>query len=234
MGELLGELTGLVWREDCLACGRAGTPRAVAGVALCRVCALQLRGEPTRVADTASPPVFAAGPYGGAYRGVVLAAKEHLRPEAVQVAGAVLAGTVRHLVARGLVTDPRLAPVVLLPAPTTRRAARDRGGCVVERSAVVAARDLGGGTHVVATATLASGARDSVGLGRGERQANIASNLHIDDVAVRRAGRLLRTPGAVACIVDDVTTTGATVARFATALAARGVVPAVAVVLAQA
>lgn len=231
---MLGELTGLVWREDCLACGRAGTPRAVAGVALCRTCALQLRGAPSRVADTESPPVFAAGPYGGAYRGVVLAAKERLRPEAVQVAGAVLAGTVRHLVARGLVTDPRLAPVVLLPAPTTRRAARDRGGCVVERSAVVAARDLGGGTRVVPTATLAAGTRDSVGLGRAERQANIASNLRIDDVAVRSAGRLLRTPGAVACIVDDVTTTGATVARFATALAARGVVPAVAVVLAQA
>ncbi|AHW63365.1 hypothetical protein CGLY_04585 [Corynebacterium glyciniphilum AJ 3170] len=230
----VGELAGLVWRDDCLACGTADVAPAVVGLSLCRRCAHELRRVPSRVADTWAPPVFAAGTYGGAHRGVVLAAKEQRRTDAVQVAGAVMAGTVRHLVSQGVLADPRLAPLVLLPAPTTRRAAKDRGGCIVERSAEVARRELGGGVHVVAAATLAPGARDSVGLGRGERTANIAANLRIDPTDLQRAVRILRVPGATACLVDDVSTTGATLSRFAAALAARGVVTSAGVVIAQA
>lgn len=233
-GFRVGELAGLVWRDDCVACGTADAPPAVAGLSLCRGCAHELRRVPSRVADTWAPPVFAAGMYGGPHRGVVLAAKEQRRPDAVRVAGAVLAGTVRHLVTRGVLADPRLAPLALLPAPTTRRAAKNRGGCIVERSVEAARRELGAGVHVVAPATLAPGARDSVGLGRGERTANISANLRIDQTELQRAVRVLREPGATACLVDDVSTTGATLSRFASALAARGVVTSAGVVIAQA
>lgn len=138
--------------------------------------------------------------------------------------------------------DPRLAPLVLLPAPTSRASARERGGCIVEAAARVAARQLnqdsigagGAGVTVVAAARLADGAADSVGLGRAQRQANITGNLRIDAAAVTRAMSVLRTPGARACIVDDVITTGATMSGFAAALAAQGVVCTAGIVLAQA
>lgn len=237
----LGELAGLVWRDDCVACAAVLTAQpARPGLPLCRDCALELRSVPVRVpsgAGASALPVFSAGSYGGAHRGVVLAAKEHLRAGAVTVAGAVLAGVVRHLVAEGTLPDPRLAPLVLLPAPTTARAARDRGGCVVRRAAEVAARQLGEGgarVDVVAAAQLADAAQDSVGLGRRERQANLARHLQVDPVALQDAVRTLRVPGAAACIVDDVTTSGATLSRFAAALAVRGVAVSAAVVVAHA
>lgn len=233
-GVRVGELAGLVWRDDCLACGRVEVPRAVEGLTLCRDCAGDLRRVPSRVPGPGSLPVFAAGMYGGAHRGVVLAAKEQHRPEAVRVAGAVVAGVLRHLVTGGTLPDPRLAPLVLLPAPTTRRAAKDRGGCIVARAAQVARDEFGDGVHVVAAATMAPGARDSVGLGRGERSANIAANLRVDAEALQRAVRVLRSAGAAACIVDDVSTTGATLSGYSAALAARGVVVDAGVVIAQA
>lgn len=180
--------------------------------------------------------MFTAGPYGGAHRGLVLAAKEHLRPGAVEAMGAVLAGVVRQLVTQGVLPDPRLAPLVLLPAPTTLTAARNRGGCVVERAAGVAAAQWGtdGGVSVVAAAHLAGTATDSVGLDRAERRANIAANLRIDPATLRPALRALRTPGAAACIVDDVTTTGATLSRYALGLASHGVRASAAAVVARA
>jgi predicted amidophosphoribosyltransferase len=230
----VGELAGLVWRDDCLACGRVDAPPAVEGLSLCRGCAADLRRVPSRVPGPGKLPVFTAGMYGGAHRGVVLAAKEQRRADAVRVAGAVMAGVLRHVVAEGLLPDPRLAPLVLLPAPTTRRAAKDRGGCVVRRAADVACAELGEGGHVVSAATMAPSSRDSVGLGRGERAANIAANLRIDPGSVRRAARILRATGAAACIVDDVSTTGATLSGFAGALAAHGLTVDAAVVVAQA
>jgi predicted amidophosphoribosyltransferase len=230
----VGELAGLVWRDDCLACGRVDVPPAVDGLSLCRGCAGDLRRVPSRVPGPGTLPVFAAGMYGGAHRGVVLAAKEQRRPDAVRVAGAVMAGALRHLVAEGLLPDPRLAPLVLLPAPTTRRAAKDRGGCVVQRAADVARAELGEGVHVVSAATMAASSRDSVGLGRGERAANIAANLRVDPAHLLRAVRILRSAGAAACIVDDVSTTGATLSGFSAALASRGLTADAGVVIAQA
>ncbi|MFZ2274504.1 MAG: hypothetical protein WAW21_12695, partial [Corynebacterium variabile] len=58
--------------------------------------------------------------------------------------------------------------------------------------------------------------------------------LELDRSELRRVRRLLRAPGAVACVVDDVCTTGATLGGFTTALAARGVIPAAGVVAAGA
>ena len=169
-----------------------------------------------------------------------MAAKEHVRPEAVTVMGDVMAGTVRHLVAEGVLPDPRLSPLVLVPAPTTVAAARQRGGCVVERAARRAAEGLrghsghSGRVDVVAPAHQAAVARDSVGLGRTQRRENIVRTLRFDDSALQRLRRLLRREGATACIVDDVTTSGATLDGFAVGLAARGVRATAAVVVAEA
>lgn len=231
-GEVLADAADLVWRSDCAGCAVTGVPFVTAG--LCRDCAVQLRRVPERVGEVGWPAVTAAGPYGGVHRAVVLAAKDHHRQDAVRVLGETVAGVVRHLVAAGDLPDPRLAPLVLLPAPTRPSAARARGGCVVARAAETAADRLGGGARAVTVATLAEGTPDSVGLGRAARAANVSRALRTDGDAVRAVRRELRVPGAAVCVLDDVCTTGATLTSFALALAAQGVVPRVGVVMARA
>lgn len=230
----IADAADLVWRRDCPGCGRVETVAAGCGVGLCRDCAVALRRPPSPVDGSLSPRVYCAGPYGGVHRAIILAAKDHHRPDAVTVLGEVLAGVVRHLVTTGELPDPRLAPVVLLAAPTRPSAARERGGCVVARAAVVAARSLGGHADAAAVASLAEGTPDSVGLSRAARTVNLSQGLELDRTELRRVRRLLRAPGAVACVVDDVCTTGATLGGFTTALAARGVIPAAGVVAAGA
>jgi predicted amidophosphoribosyltransferase len=80
-------------------------------------------------------------------------------------------------------------------------------------------------------ASLAEGTPDSVGLSRAARAVNLSQGLVVDRTELHRARQLLRVPGAVACVVDDVCTTGATLGGLTTALAARGVVPTVGVVV---
>lgn len=219
----LDALAGLVWRADCVCCG------AVTGGQLCEACGLQLmerwqRWQP-RVAVV---PVFAAGVYGGARRMLILSAKERLRPAAIDVAGRVLAAGILHVSGLGLVPDPRLGRVVLVPAPTRKSAARKRGGDIVTRFCHAAAA-LYPGVEVHPVAWLSEASVDSVGLDRNQRRENVASSIRFDPSAVGR----LRGVGEVV-IVDDVCTTGATTAQFALALTARGVRPRLALVLAGA
>ncbi|WP_297004272.1 ComF family protein [uncultured Corynebacterium sp.] len=230
----VADAADLVWRRDCPGCGRTEADRAARGTGVCRACAVELRSPPAPVDGTDAPRVWAAGPYGGVHRAVVLAAKDHHRPDAVAVLGEVVAGVVRHLVVVGELPDPRLVPVVLLAAPTRPSAARARGGCVVARAADVAACSLGGYAVAAAVASLAEGTPDSVGLSRAARAANLSRALVVDRGELGRVRRALRTPGAVACVVDDVCTTGATTGGFAAALSARGVVPTTGVVVAGA
>lgn len=219
----LGALVGLVWRADCVCCGKPTNKQ------LCEECGLQLmqswqRWQP-RVALV---PVFAAGVYGGARRMLILSAKERLRPAAIDVAGRVLAAGILHVSGLGLVPDPRLGRVVLVPAPTRRSAARQRGGDIVTRFCRAAAA-LYPGVEVYPVAWLSEESVDSVGLDRHQRRENIAGKILFDPTAIGR----LRGMGEVV-IVDDVCTTGATTAQFALALAARGVRPRLALVLAGA
>lgn len=232
--KVLRDAASLVWRVDCPACARTEVTEVSGGAGLCRDCAVELRRLPERTGAAGVLPIVAAGPYGGAHRAVVLAAKDHHRPDAVTVMGEVFAGVVRHLAGLGEVPDPRLAPVVLLPAPTRPSAARARGGCVVERAAQVAAAGLGGAAVCCPVACLEEGTPDSVGLGRATRAVNMSRAVRLRREGVTEVLRILRTPGAVACVVDDVCTTGATLTTFSLALATYGVFPRVGVVVAQA
>lgn len=157
---------------------------------------------------------------------LILSAKERLRPAAIDVAGRVLAAGILHVSGLGLVSDPRLGRVVLVPAPTRRSAARKRGGDIVARFCHVAAA-LYPGVEVHPVAWLSETSVDSVGLNRHQRRENVASSILFDSAAVGR----LRGVGEVV-IVDDVCTTGATTAQFALALAVRGVRPRLTLVLA--
>ena len=227
----LNALAGLVWRADCVCCGRMqALPAGVAvGEQLCEECGLQLmhpwqRWQPR----VAAVPVFVSGTYGGARRMLILSAKERLRPAAIGVAGRLLAAGILHVSGLGLVPDPRWGRVRLVPAPTRRTAARHRGGDIVTRFCHAAA-ELYPRVEVCPVAWLDESSVDSVGLDRHQRRENVARNILFDPVAV---GRLRGADEVV--IVDDVCTTGATTAQFAFALSAHGVRPRLALVLAGA
>ncbi|RAV31980.1 hypothetical protein DLJ54_05510 [Corynebacterium heidelbergense] len=220
MGSLWQAAAGLLWRTDCVCCGRI--VEWGPGEGLCEWCACRLAAAPRRVfAPTMPIPIYACGPYGGAHRMLVLAAKERLRAEAAEIMGRMYLGALDYLAAGGLVPSARQEPVVLVPAPTRRSSARARGGDVVTRAAGACAA-LAPRVAVVPAGRLAEKAVDSVGLSRAQRRENVARNLLVDAKAARELRRLVRG-GASVIAVDDVATTTATLGQFCLHLAARGV-----------
>ena len=146
------------------------------------------------------PFVLAAATYDGVVRELLLAHKEHGRTTLAGPLGALLA---RAVAAYG-------AGVVLVPVPSAPAAVRARGHDHARRLAAAAARRAR-----VRSAPLLVGVRsvaDQSGLDAVGRAANLAGAL--------RAGRGAR--GLSVVVVDDVVTTGATLAEAARALTAAG------------
>lgn len=182
----------LVFRNDCICCGRLtdfaapnGLDRAggLAGQALCVDCAIELGRAPERCDPRISVlPTFSCGPYGGAHRALVLAAKDHLCTSALSVMAAVWQASWEYLAAGGVLPSPQLSPVVLVPAPTRPSAAAARGGDIVTRAAELLAswyQRVG----VLPVAYIENSAPDSVGLSFVQRR-----QLLTDDVNFAEAG----------------------------------------------
>jgi predicted amidophosphoribosyltransferase len=196
-------LLDLVLPLECAGC-------ASAGVGWCARCDAHLAGAPQRVRPRTDPgvPCWALSRYTGPPRRAVLAAKERRRRDLAHPLGRALARGIGRLRA-----DTR--PVVLIPAPSRRVAARRRGGDPVVRSAAAAAGWLPG-CQVLPVLTVWRGVHDSVGLSAGERRHNLR-------------GRIMTAPipalpeNAQVVLVDDVLTTGATAAESIRALTGAGV-----------
>lgn len=94
----------------------------------------------------------------------------------------------------------------------------------VGRHAARAHSDVGPGVQLVDCLAMRRGVRDSVGLAPLERQQNLAGQLH-----VRSGG--MPTPRARVVVIDDVLTTGATLAACVRALESAGHQVAAALVL---
>lgn len=192
VGDFVGALVDLVLPAQCVGCGRPGD----------LWCAACRPGGPSVRSCVAGVPVVAVTGYEGVTRDVLLAYKERgrrdlARPLAGLLAGAATAAAGGH-------------PVVLVPVPSSGRAARARGGDHIRRLARVAARRTGLG--VADALLLARPVLDSAGLGASGRRANLAGAM------------LARSPrdARAAVVVDDIATTGATLSEAVRALRAGG------------
>lgn len=168
------------------------------------------------------PVTVAAGSYHAELRRVVLAAKERGALIQLPLLGRLLAGAVAELLLRG---EPR-PPVILVPVPSVRARVIERGVDLTAALAIGAGRQLrrcGVEVRVSRAVRLAREPDDQAGLGRRERMVNTRG-------AYRCLPRLLS--GSVV-VIDDVVTTGATLAAVSTALRTAGCVPFGAATVAQ-
>ncbi|MGV0625047.1 ComF family protein [Mycolicibacter minnesotensis] len=209
-----------------LQCGGCGAP----GIRWCDWCAAQLAvgpDQPRLVSPRLDPgvPVFALGRYAGVRRTAIVAVKERGRTDLIAPLALPVEAALQQLV-RWRLLD---LPLTLIPAPTRGSAARRRGGDPITRiAAAVAGRHRG--ITVAPALRMRAFARDSVGLGRGARERNVAGR-----VLLRRR-RLPTGSGAVGevVIVDDVVTTGATLAESVRVLRTAGLPVTAALVIASA
>lgn len=184
---------------------------------LCPACATTLRTlTPAQVTRPVPgfPSTVAAGAYRAELRRVVLAAKERQALIQLPLLGRLLAGAAAELLLRG---EPRL-PVTLVPVPSVRARMIERGIDLTAALAAGASRQLrrcGVEVTVARAVRLLREPDDQAGLDRGARLINSQG-------AYRCVSRL---PVGSVIVIDDVVTTGATLAAVSTALRVVGCVP---------
>ena len=175
--------------------GRAGP--------LCRDCSGELTRPAPELTAASGVPAFAAVAYEGPARELVRALKFRAALGVAQaMAAAIVAGAPEGLLARGS---------ALVPVPIHPRRARERGFNQAETLADAVARRTG--LPVAAVLTRDGGSGSQVGRGRGERARAIRGSIAVRH-GVRASPRCL--------VVDDVITTGATLAGCAAALREAG------------
>jgi predicted amidophosphoribosyltransferase len=208
LGEWLDGAADLVLGARCAGCGLPGRGP-------CRECRQLLRETPPLVVGAAgqAPAVVAAGRYEGVLKSILIAAKERGALGSLPVLGQRLAVSVTVLASAA---SCRM-PVVLVPVPSVPASVAERGLDFTAALARIAAAQLRAiGVSAVVARGLSQVRRpdDQAGLGVLARQANLSG-----------AFRATRLPGGEVIVVDDIVTTGASLAEAARALAAAGRLP---------
>jgi predicted amidophosphoribosyltransferase len=187
-------LVELILPLHCVGCGGPGA-------SLCPAC----RPTGPGFLDVAGIPTACCGEYTGALRTAVLSYKERGRRDLRRPLADLLARAVRSLLDRDGIGE-----AVLVPVPSSRAAVRARGFAHVAQ--LTRRMRALTGCPAVPALRLTRAVADSAGLSVLERAANLDGAMR----AVSPSGR------APAVVVDDVTTTGATLQEAARALAAAG------------
>ncbi|HEY0536328.1 MAG TPA: phosphoribosyltransferase family protein [Actinoplanes sp.] len=205
---LLGDVADLFLPSACAGCG---AERVRLRYGACDRCAAALEAlTPLATAPRPPPPgmprCVAVGPYAGELRGTLLAYKERGRHRLARPLGTLLASAVARLAPKG-------APVFLVPIPSTAAATRERGGDHMTRLAAHAVRRLReAGWQADLTHLLRALPKpDAASLSVGERAVAAESSLRIRPARIGKFSR--RSPGkGTLVVVDDIVTTGATLA----------------------
>jgi len=203
LGARVDDLLDLVLGGRCAGCDRPGR-------ALCRDCAREFEGRVFAArpdpAPLELPPVFALARYEGVVRSVLLAHKERGRTRLAKPLGAALG--------RVLATTAGPGDVVVI-VPSRRAAIRTRGYdplARIARHAVANSRLLGRPLRICPALALARPVADQVGLSAAARVANLSGAMTV------RRGFASYLAGRTIVLLDDVVTTGATLAEAARAL----------------
>ena len=220
-----GELVDLALPRTCAGCG-------VETVSLCGPCLTHLApATRTVVPRYGLLPVAGAGEYTGTLRSVIVALKVRRRTDVVPVVGILLAAAIAHALEEAGYAGGEVAVV---PVPASAAALRERG------------RDLVGDLAAHACGLLAEDGldirpahvltvvrhRDQVGSGARERRRNVAGTHAPRRDRSGRVGWESVRSAAHVVLVDDVLTTGSTLAESARALRGEGVRAAVCAVIA--
>jgi predicted amidophosphoribosyltransferase len=204
---VLAALLDLALPQRCLGCGAQG-PR------LCDGCLAPVpaRRMPRPVpADL--PECWSAADYTGHVRDAVLAYKERGQTALARPLAAALVFTACHALASWPET-----PVAVVPVPSSSRARRARGHDPVGGLAALAVRGLrmrGHRAELWRALGQAPEVADQAGLSATQRAANLASGHRLSSAAKTRSA-----PPVL--LVDDVVTTGSTLAEAARTLRANG------------
>ena len=207
------QYVALAMTGACLVCART-----IVGTAfLCRACAAELVHERTRHVIDDAPDVVACGLLQGV-RGRLIHA---LKVDGDRRAGRVLAIDAAAVVAQ------RFPGCTLIPLPPNPRARRRRGFDQTLLLAHATRRALAGTAAEVSVASILArkGGVAQKTLDRQQRARNLTGKL--------RARRRITVTGAQAVLIDDVYTTGATIAAARIVLRTAGVTVAGAVVIAH-
>lgn len=205
---MIRDLIDLLVPQECVSCRRPG--RALCGGCAGQLGAAGVRRDPSPVPN-GLPPVYSVCDYADVARSVILAHKEH----GVRSLDAPLGWALARSIAAA-VGGTRSLTIVPVPVSRARRAVGgDDSVATLARRALCDLRALG--YHATFASVLREvGSRvDQSGLGAEQRRLNLSG---------RYRGHPVRTHGAVV-VVDDIITTGATLAEACRALRAAGITP---------
>lgn len=213
IGGVLRAAVDLVLSRTCAGCGSPD-------VGLCPGCRLELADLALDDLGPLAPrPVPPGWPgchgtlrYDGVASRLATAFKDEGRRDLAAPMGALLADAV----ARALATTspPAGLPVLLVPVPSSRVAIRRRGDQPMLLLARRAARVVGPTVQVATALTTVRRTVDQAGLDQASRRANLHGAMRVTDPR--------RVRGRHVLVVDDVLTSGATLAEAHRALLAAG------------
>lgn len=217
--DLVAGLADLVLPSACAGCGTERVPLRYGTCGDCAAVLEALTPYPTAPVPPppGMPPCTTVGAYAGPLRSALLAYKEKGRHRLARPLGVLLAGAVADAATRA--GGRPGVPVIVVAVPSTARAVRERHGDHMARLAAHTVRRLrsaGWQAHLVRPLR-ALPRPDSASLDAAARAAVAGDSLRVrpSRIRVSRRGVMMKS---TLIVVDDIVTTGSTLAAVAARL----------------